>query len=38
MIKKKKLIEPSVELLIAYMNWNIKHVSNYSDAVKKIID
>jgi hypothetical protein len=36
--KKKKLIEPSVELLIAYMNWNIKHVSNYSDAVKKIID
>jgi len=35
---KKKLIEPSAELLIAYMNWNIKHISNYSIAVKKIVN
>ena len=34
---KKKLIEPSSELLIAYINWNIKHISNYSNAVKNII-
>jgi len=35
---KKKLIEPSIELLTAYMNWNIKHISNYSNAIKKIVD
>mgnify|MGYP006186665563 CR=1 FL=1 len=34
---KKKLIEPSSELLIAYINWNIRHISNYSKAVKNII-
>jgi len=34
---KKKLIEPSSELLIAYINWNIRHISNYSNAIKKII-
>ena len=34
---KKKLIEPSAELLIAYINWNIKHISNYSNAIKKIV-
>ena len=35
---KKKLIEPSLELLTAYINWNIKHISNYSRAIKKMID
>ena len=34
---KKKLIEPSSELLIAYINWNIRHITNYSNAVKNII-
>ncbi len=35
--QKKKLIEPSSELLIAYINWNIKHISNYSKAVKNLL-
>jgi len=34
---KKKLIKPSTELLIAYLNWNIKHIFNYSNAIKKIV-
>jgi len=33
---KTKLIEPSEELLVAYINWNIKHISNYSNAVKNV--
>ena len=34
---KTKLIVPSVELLSAYINWNLKHIYNYSNAVKNII-
>jgi hypothetical protein len=33
---KNKLIEPSEQLLSAYMIWNIKHIANYSDAIKNI--
>jgi hypothetical protein len=33
---KTKLIVPSVELLSAYINWNLKHIYNYSKAVKNI--
>ena len=33
---KTKLIVPSVELLSAYINWNLKHIENYSNAVKNI--
>ena len=33
---KTKLIVPSVELLSAYINWNLKHIDNYSNAVKNI--
>ena len=33
---KTKLIVPSVELLSAYINWNLKHISNYSNAVKNL--
>lgn len=34
---KKKLIEPSSLLLSSYINWNIKHISNYSNAVKNLL-
>ena len=33
---KTKLIVPSVELLTEYINWNLKHISNYSNAISKI--
>lgn len=33
---KTKLIVPSVDLLISYINWNNKHISNYSNAIKRI--
>ena len=33
---KTKLIVPSVELLTEYINWNLKHISNYSNAVKNL--
>ena len=33
---KTKLIAPSVDLLISYINWNNKHISNYSNAIKRI--
>ena len=33
---KTKLIEPSVELLTEYINWNLKHVTNYYNAILRI--
>ena len=33
---KTKLIEPSVELLTEYINWNLKHVANYYNAILRI--
>ena len=33
---KTKFIEPSVELLTEYINWNLKHIFNYSNAISKL--
>ena len=33
---KTKLIVPSIELLISYINWNSKHISNFSNAIERI--
>tara|TARA_B110000503_G_scaffold97393_1_gene146227 strand:- start:7633 stop:8184 length:552 start_codon:yes stop_codon:yes gene_type:complete len=33
---KNKLLEPSEQLLSAYMIWNIRHIANYSNAIKNI--
>ena len=34
---KKKLIVPSPLLLSSYIHWNIKHISNYSNAIKQLL-
>ena len=33
---KTKFIEPSIELLTEYINWNLKHILNYSNAISKL--